>query len=111
MIPNAFVEHAAATQHISLRTGCMCNSGGAAAILGFDDNLRMVSPGITRKGFEQLVGREVGVVRVSLGLASSFKDAWRILQFAAMIGHQKSRERLWDSWIASSGAGHGHAPL
>lgn len=28
MLPNSFIEYAASSQNISLRTGCMCNPGG-----------------------------------------------------------------------------------
>ena len=99
MIPNSFIEHAATGQSISLRTGCMCNPGGAAALLGVQDDMTHLYPGVTLKDFEQIVGRELGVVRISLGLVSSFEDVWKVIQFASMIGDEKSRNILWDEWM------------
>jgi len=83
----------------------MCNPGGAAAILGVENVMHELTPGVTLNDFENLVGRELGVVRISLGLASSFRDVWKIVQFAIAIGNQKSREKLWDGWIDASGIG------
>jgi molybdenum cofactor sulfurtransferase len=97
-VPNSFIEYSATKQCISLRTGCMCNPGGAAAILGIENEMKELTSGVTLKDFEEKVGREVGVVRVSLGLVSSFQDVWRILQFAKMMGNEKTRQSLWDSW-------------
>jgi molybdenum cofactor sulfurtransferase len=102
MIPNTFIEHTATAQSISLRTGCMCNPGGAAALLGVQDDMNLLYPGVTLKDFEQIVGRELGVVRVSLGLASSFQDVWKVIRFAATIGNEKSRQVLWDRWMVNS---------
>jgi hypothetical protein len=79
----------------------MCNSGGAAAILGAEDVMQQLTPGVTLKAFEEEVGRELGVVRISLGLATSFQDAWRILQFAVMMGEETSRQSLWNDWKRS----------
>jgi selenocysteine lyase/cysteine desulfurase len=103
MIPNSFIEYAATAQSISLRTGCMCNPGGAAALLGVQDDMNLLYPGVTLKDFEQIVGRELGVVRISLGLASNFQDVWKVLRFAATIGDENSRQVLWDRWMDHSG--------
>lgn len=105
MIPNTFIEYAATTQSISLRTGCMCNPGGAAALLGVQDDMKHLYPGVTLKDFEQIVGRELGVVRISLGLASSFEDVWKVVRFAATIANEKSRQALWDRWMDNSAIG------
>ena len=101
MIPNDFIEYAASKQCISLRTGCMCNSGGAAALLGAEKEMQMLTPGVSLKAFEEELGKELGVVRISLGLATSFQDMWRVLRFAAMMGHETTRRSLWDSWRGS----------
>jgi molybdenum cofactor sulfurtransferase len=111
MLPHTFIEFAATKKSISLRTGCMCNSGGAAAMLGVEHEMKRLVPGLTLKAFEEIVGMEVGVVRISLGLASSFQDVWKILQFAAMIGHEKSRQALWDLWIEMPHTGHSRHEL
>jgi selenocysteine lyase/cysteine desulfurase len=99
MIPNTFIEYAATAQSISLRAGCMCNPGGAAALLGVQDDMNLLYPGVTLKDFEQIVGRELGVVRISLGLASTFQNVWKVIRFAATIGNDKSRKVLWDRWM------------
>ncbi len=99
MLPNSFIEHAAAQRRISLRTGCVCNPGGAAAILGIEHNMALLKPGVTYKDFEHWVGRELGVVRVSLGLATNFEDVWNVLQFVRLIGDTKVRQGLWDAWV------------
>jgi molybdenum cofactor sulfurtransferase len=106
MIPNSFIEYSASKKNISLRTGCVCNPGGAAAILGFRDDMRKLRLGMALNDFETLVGREVGVTRISLGIASSFWDVWKVIQFAAAMGDQKSRQALWDNWMDASGIGH-----
>ncbi|GLB37929.1 putative aminotransferase class-V [Lyophyllum shimeji] len=109
MLPNSFIEYSASQQHISLRTGCMCNPGGAAAILGIQEDMQKLYPGVTLKDFENIVGRELGVVRISLGLANNFQDVWKVVRFAALFANGKSRQTLWDRWIESSGVGVGQA--
>lgn len=99
MIPNSFIEYAASTRNISLRTGCMCNPGASAALLGIEEQMEQTYPGVTLKDISELLGRELGVVRISLGLASNFKDMWRVIQFASLIGHERSREHLWTQWM------------
>lgn len=105
MIPNSFIDYIASTQQISLRTGCMCNPGGAAAMLGVQGDMSNLPPGVTRKEFENMVGRELGVVRISLGLASSFEDVWKVVRLAATLGNERSRLTLWDRWMHTSGIG------
>ncbi|PPQ93853.1 hypothetical protein CVT25_013562 [Psilocybe cyanescens] len=110
MLPNSFIEYAASTQNISLRTGCMCNPGGAAAILDIVEEMGRLYPGVTLQDFEDKMGRELGVVRISLGIATNFHDAWRVTQFVASIGNEFMRQKLWKQWEATrSEIGHGHA--
>ncbi|KAH7912733.1 pyridoxal phosphate-dependent transferase [Hygrophoropsis aurantiaca] len=99
MMPNSFIEYVAVSQSISLRTGCMCNPGGAAALLGIESDMDRLYPGVTLKDFEAAVGRELGVVRISLGLASTFQDVWKVIRFVATIANDGSRQSLWDSWM------------
>ncbi|KAJ6554841.1 hypothetical protein B0H19DRAFT_1263135 [Mycena capillaripes] len=40
--PNSFITHAASRMCISLRTRCMCNPGGAAAILGIENDMQQL---------------------------------------------------------------------
>ncbi|KAJ8454066.1 hypothetical protein ONZ51_g13244 [Trametes cubensis] len=99
MIPNSFVEYAASRQNISLRTGCMCNPGGAASLLGLRDAMAALPCDATLRAFEQYMGRELGVVRISLGLASDFRDVWRVIQFAKLLGDTAARTAMWDEWL------------
>ncbi|PCH36630.1 PLP-dependent transferase [Wolfiporia cocos MD-104 SS10] len=101
MMPNTFVEYAASRSNISLRTGCMCNPGGAAALLGLREAMAGLPSDVTLAAFEQHMGHELGVVRVSLGLASDFRDAWRVVRFAETLGSAASREPLWAQWLES----------
>ncbi|TEB27326.1 PLP-dependent transferase [Coprinellus micaceus] len=68
LLPNAFIEYAASVNCVSLRTGCVCN----AARTNISGEV------------EQMLGRDTGVVRISLGLASDFEDVRRVVQFASL---------------------------
>jgi len=103
MMPNKFIEHAATALSISLRTGCMCNPGGAAALLGTEEDMKGMYPGVTRKDIEQVRGQELGVVRISLGLASTFQDVRNVILFARTIGNETSRQILWRRWMENLG--------
>ncbi|KAH9935193.1 PLP-dependent transferase [Epithele typhae] len=107
MIPNSFIEHAAAAHRISLRTGCMCNPGGAAAMLDLRAAMAALPADATLRALEARVGRELGVVRVSLGLASDFRDAWRVVAFARGVGSEAARGRMWSAWVAAKVEGQG----
>jgi molybdenum cofactor sulfurtransferase len=107
MLPNSFIEHAASSQNISLRTGCMCNPGGAAALLGREDDMLQLYEGVTHRDFEAN-HQELGVVRVSLGLATSFQDVWRVIRFAATLGSELHRQVLWDRWNGATTSSHGN---
>ncbi|KAF7355905.1 Molybdenum cofactor sulfurase [Mycena venus] len=103
MLPNSFIAHAASRMCISLRTGCMCNPGGAAALLGLEHAMQDLYNGVTLSDFERAVGYELGVVRISLGLASNFQDVWNVLRFAKLIAQEEGRMALWAGWVAASG--------
>ena len=98
MIPNSFIEYTASQQKLSLRTGCVCNPGGTSAILGVTEEMSQLYPGVTLQEFERRVGREFGVVRVSLGLASNFRDVQRVIRFATSLGNAQIRHSLLDAW-------------
>ncbi|KAI0800127.1 PLP-dependent transferase [Fomes fomentarius] len=100
MIPNSFIEYAASRHNVSLRTGCMCNPGGAAALLGLRQAMSELPSDATLRAFEQHMGRELGVVRISLGLASDFRDVFRVIQFAKIMASEEARGALWDEWLA-----------
>lgn len=101
LIPNSFIEHSASKQNISLRTGCMCNPGGAAAILGIEQDMECLYHGVTLEDFERHMGRELGVIRISLGLATNFQDIWNCIKFAASIGQEEERQKLWAEWMTN----------
>ncbi len=82
----------------------MCNPGGAAALLGLRDDMNLLYPGVTMRKFEEHVGHELGVVRISLGLASNFQDVWRVLRFAAGLAREEGRELMWEAWTESKTA-------
>ncbi|KAK6964744.1 pyridoxal phosphate-dependent transferase, partial [Favolaschia claudopus] len=101
MLPNSFVSYAASRMCISLRTGCMGNPGGTAALLGIEDAMLQLYDGVTLEDLERAVGHENGVVRLSFGLASNFQDAWNVLRFARTIGQEEERMGLWAGWLAT----------
>ena len=87
----------------------MCNPGGAAAILGIKEEMQELYPGVTLADFEEKMGRELGVVRISLGLASNFQDVQRVMEFATSLSQERTRLQLWDQWIESQGSVVGQA--
>ncbi|KAF8339337.1 pyridoxal phosphate-dependent transferase, partial [Amanita rubescens] len=96
ILPLSFIEHSASQRCISLRTGCVCNPGGAAALLDLQDVMARFYAGVTLSEVERNVGREIGVVRISLGLANNFQDVWQVVQYA----------RAWNQWRALTGGSH-----
>ena len=83
------VEELATAERISLRTGCFCNPGAGETAEGVTDEdveIAMAGGGeMTMPRFLEVVehrgGRSVGAIRVSLGIASNFADAWRFVEF------------------------------
>jgi molybdenum cofactor sulfurtransferase len=100
-MPNSFIEFSATKECISLRTGCMCNPGAAAALLGREEDMANLATGATHHDLEGVSGQEFGVVRISLGLASNFQDVWKVIRFAAGMGNHKIRQEQWDRWRES----------
>jgi len=98
MLPKSFIEHVATMHNISLRTGCMCNPGGASALLGIQQVMESLCDGATLRDVETRVGRELGVVRVSLGLGSDWGDVWRVIRFLEGFGDERRRMAWWDAW-------------
>jgi molybdenum cofactor sulfurtransferase len=82
------VERRAAARGISLRTGCFCNPGAGELALGLsrpEIESCISAPGeaMTYEDFRRCIAPdEAGAVRVSLGLASNFADAWAFVAFA-----------------------------
>lgn len=85
------IEDLANEVNISLRTGCFCNPGAneVSENLTKEEILKCLD-GTDRMNFTQYVmaltatdARDtVGALRVSLGIASNFKDVWTFLEFA-----------------------------
>lgn len=87
----------------------MCNPGGAAALLGLGEDMELLHPGVRMKEFEVQVGHELGVVRISLGLASNFHDVYRVLKFASSLAKAETREAMWSSWMEARASNPGGA--
>ena len=71
------VRDTLAASHVFVRSGCCCNPGACAAVLGLTDSdvLRNVQEGWTCGGDVGVVGgRHTGVVRASLGVMSGLED-------------------------------------
>lgn len=82
IIPLARVSSLASQQLISLRTGCVCNPGGASQLVGIAEVQEKITTAEAWEAYQETWGGEVGVVRFSLGLVSSFRDVWQVIQFA-----------------------------
>ena len=81
------VERMANEEHISLRAGCHCNPGAREIALGFTkEDLAVCFRDKDRLTFEQFLhvidGKTTGALRASIGLATTFADVYRYLQFA-----------------------------
>ncbi|KAI0316439.1 pyridoxal phosphate-dependent transferase [Amylostereum chailletii] len=82
LVPLSVVAESAAANGVMLRTGCMCNPGGAAALLDLAPFMAALRAGTTLGELERAAGRELGVVRMSFGLASDWEDAWAVAAWA-----------------------------
>ncbi|HEY1293134.1 MAG TPA: aminotransferase class V-fold PLP-dependent enzyme [Chloroflexota bacterium] len=81
------VERLANRRNLSLRSGCHCNPGAREVALGFEhDELAACFEGKDQLSYGEFLRRTrpstQGVVRVSLGVASTFHDVYRLLEFA-----------------------------
>jgi len=104
-LPLSFVSHRAATSNISLRTGCVCNPGGAAALLGMQAQMECIDELIAREGWKD----QVGVVRLSLGIGNDFEDVWKVVQWAKGLTTEKLLEREVTQWKMTSRAKDAHS--
>lgn len=82
------VEQMANDRRISLRAGCHCNPGAREVALGFTrDELEGCFRDSARLTFDQFLqvidGKTTGALRASIGLASTFADVYKYVQFAA----------------------------
>ena len=90
------VEELASQDGISVRTGCFCNPGAGETAEGITDEdviaaLETASD-LTLPRFLQVIthrgGKSAGAIRVSFGIASTFRDAQRFLAFAERLRDQ-----------------------
>jgi molybdenum cofactor sulfurtransferase len=58
-------------------------------------------PEISMDALEKLVGHRLGVVRVSLGLASNFEDVWRVVEFVRDLTDEHAQAQMWAAWKTS----------
>jgi molybdenum cofactor sulfurtransferase len=84
------VEQRASEANISLRSGCFCNPGVGEVINGLSGEemaayFREFGPISFDDFINRLAGRATGAVRASLGIASTFADAQRLLAFARTL--------------------------
>jgi selenocysteine lyase/cysteine desulfurase len=99
-IPLAQISCLASASGISLRTGCVCNPGGAAALRGeiFQERMKdlsMVDHTMDLNEVYMFMGgaEMAGVVRISLGLVSNFEDIWRFVCWARGLLDETKREK------------------
>ncbi len=86
LVDERYVEALAARHGISIRTGCLCNPGAREVAFPIDNQAVVEGrPSGSAPVDEYLASIGMpfgGAVRVSLGLASTFADAYRFLAFA-----------------------------
>jgi selenocysteine lyase/cysteine desulfurase len=86
-IDHRAVEEQANRWRISLRTGCFCNPGAGELAMGLERDeivgcLARSGDRMTLDQFQQCIDdKSTGAVRISFGIASTFMDAWKVLQF------------------------------
>lgn len=84
------VQELANEANISLRSGCFCNPGAGEIafglerheIAGFFADDQPLAFDELRTQLRNEYGKEVGALRISVGLASNFADAFRFMDFA-----------------------------
>lgn len=81
------VERMANAERISLRAGCHCNPGAREVALGFTkEELSACFQDKDRMTYEEFLlaidGKTTGALRASIGLATTFADVYKYMQFA-----------------------------
>ncbi|MHB0972408.1 MAG: aminotransferase class V-fold PLP-dependent enzyme [Thermoanaerobaculia bacterium] len=88
VIDHRYVEAQANKANISLRTGCFCNPGAGEMALGISKGeiitcFTQHNNELTLDDFRMCIdGKSTGAVRISLGIATNFADAYRFVEFA-----------------------------
>jgi hypothetical protein len=100
LIPLTHISRLASASGISLRTGCVCNPGGAVALRGkcvqetivqdsnFDEQEESEETCTLMAGLAN-----AGVVRLSLGLVTNFEDMWRLVCWTRGLLDETKREK------------------
>jgi selenocysteine lyase/cysteine desulfurase len=94
------IEELGNESRISLRTGCFCNPGAGEVACGLSPEEIAayfgLAEGLTfdelRVRVRERTGKAIGAVRVSFGLASSFADAYRFLDFLRAFADRTASE-------------------
>ena len=86
-IDHRLVEQRANAVNISLRTGCFCNPGGGELALGISaeelTSCFITHDRMTLDEFRRCIDdKSTGAVRISVGLATTFADVYRFVEFA-----------------------------
>jgi molybdenum cofactor sulfurtransferase len=100
IIDERVVDQRANEYKLSLRTGCFCNPGAAEAAFHVSEAVLLrLSKQIERMNWDQFLAevgmQSGGAVRISLGLATTFADAYRCLQFAQTFVDTFPMEHEW----------------
>lgn len=94
------VEQLAAEELISLRTGCFCNPGAGEITYAIPDAV-MREMFVSAEGlhFQDMVaimqaryGFSVSAIRISVGLASNFRDVYRLVRFVTGLRDRSAAE-------------------
>ena len=100
LIPLETISGLAAANGISLRTGCVCNPGGAAALRGkhVQDKMDELSKYGDDTELDAILAlfdgiSSTGVARLSLGMVSNFEDVWRVAQWARGLLDETKRAK------------------
>jgi len=87
-VPYTAVEARAREAGVAVRGGCFCNPGAAEAAFGLDADAIakcVASDDVGPAQLARCTGREVGAVRISLGLANNLRDIDRALAVIASL--------------------------
>ena len=84
------VDSRAAEHSVSLRTGCFCNPGSAELVydIPLETLLRRTGSPSSSDHLRALGVESGGAVRVSLGVATTFRDVYRFMHFASTFGER-----------------------
>jgi selenocysteine lyase/cysteine desulfurase len=86
VVDERFVDIVAAEHRISVRTGCFCNSGAGETAFSISADTLIgaeFAEGMILDDYINQIGMPTGgAIRVSLGIATNFRDVYRFARFA-----------------------------